>query len=158
MPGKYFTKTVVFFACILATGKMLTAQDLSAQIKKTITDKEYVFTAQTFSSSSVPMQTLAVDYELRILGDSLRANLPYFGRSYTAQINTTDGGMKFTSTRFEYQAEEKKKGKWEITISPKDDRTVQKLFLTVYPDASAMLSVQSQGREPMQFKGYLTGK
>ncbi|MEO8172619.1 MAG: DUF4251 domain-containing protein [Sediminibacterium sp.] len=155
---KSFTKAVLLFAFVMISAGALRAQDLSAQIKKTITDKQYVFTAQSYSSSSIPLQTLAVDYELRILGDSLKANLPYFGRSYTAQINVTDGGMKFTSTRFEYSAEEKKKGKWEITISPKDDRTVQKMFLVVYPDARAMLQVQSQGREPMSFTGYLSGK
>jgi hypothetical protein len=158
MSYKYFTKATLVFAFILLSIGVLNAQDLSAQIKKTITDKEYVFTAQSFSSSSVPLQTFAVDYELRIIGDSLKANLPYYGRSYTAQINQTDGGIKFISTRFEYSAEEKKKGKWEITISPKDNSSVQKMFLTVYPDATAMLAVQSQGREPMQFKGYLSGK
>jgi hypothetical protein len=154
---KNLIKAVCCFILIITGSKAVHAQ-LEAQIKKTITDKEYVFTAQTYSSSSVVLQTLVVDYELRVMGDSLKGNLPYFGRSYTAQINQTDGGIKFISTKFEYAAEEKKKGRWEITISPKDERSVQKLFLTVYPDATAMLTVQSQGRETMQFKGYLSGK
>ena len=157
MPNRYVTKAVLVFAFIITGAGALNAQ-LEAQIKKTISDKQYVFTAQTYSSSSVVLQTLVVDYELRVMGDSVRGNLPYFGRSYTAQIATTDGGIKFTSAKFEYLAEEKKKGRWEIMISPKDDRTVQKMFLTVYPDATANLVVQSPGRETMTFKGYLSGK
>jgi hypothetical protein len=157
MFSKYLIKTAVIFAFIIFGSSALNAQ-LEAQIKKTISDKEYIFTAQTYSSSSVVLQTLVVDYELRVMGDTVKGNLPYFGRSYTAQIAQTDGGIKFTSTKFEYAAEEKKKGRWEITISPKDDRTVQKLFLTVYPDATAMLMVQSPGRETMSFKGYISGK
>jgi hypothetical protein len=130
MFSKYLTKAVLVFAFMITGTGILNAQ-LEAQIKKTITDKEYVFTAQTFSSASVVMQTLVVDYELRVMGDSLKGNLPYFGRSYTAQINQTDGGIKFTSGKFTYVAEEKKKGRWEVTISPKDASSVQKLFLTV---------------------------
>lgn len=157
MRNRYVTKAVLLFAFIITGSGALNAQ-LEAQIKKTISDKQYVFTAQTYSSSSVVLQTLVVDYEMRVMGDSLKTNLPYFGRSYTAQIATTDGGIKFTSTKYDYLAEEKKKGRWEITITPKDDRSVQKMFLTVYPDATASLVVQSPGRETMSFKGYLSGK
>lgn len=157
MRNRYVIKAVLVFAFIITGAGALHAQ-LEAQIKKTISDKQYVFTAQTYSSSSVVLQTLVVDYELRVMGDSVRGNLPYFGRSYTAQIAQTDGGIKFTSTKYEYFAEEKKQGRWEITITPKDDRSVQKMFLTVYPDATANLIVQSPGRETMSFKGYLSGK
>ena len=157
MRNRYVIKAVLVFAFIITGAGALHAQ-LEAQIKKTISDKQYIFTAQTYSSSSVVLQTLVVDYELRVMGDSVKGNLPYFGRSYTAQIAQTDGGIKFTSTKYEYLAQEKKQGRWEITITPKDDRSVQKMFLTVYPDATASLIVQSPGRETMSFKGYLSGK
>ena len=51
--------------------------------------------------------------------------------------------------------EELKKGGWEIIIVPDDYKQVQKIFLTVFENASATLQVTSQSRSPISYSGNL---
>lgn len=156
MPYSYFTKAILFFAGTILGFSTLVAQEKENPFTKVLKDREYTFTAQSYTSTTVSMRQLTDDYSVRIKTDSLIGLLPYYGGSYSAQINVTDGGLKFTSLKFDYSFVEKKKGKCEITIRPKDDRTVQVLFLTVFSDGSAQLQVSSSNREPMTFYGYVS--
>src|ERR1044071_8700908 len=85
------------------------------------------------NASHIPRKALSSEYDLRLLGDSVVAYLPYFGRAYAATYGSGDGGIKFTSTQFEYTAKTRKKG-WDITIAPKDGSDVRQLFLSVSPN------------------------
>lgn len=137
---------------------MLKAQEKESAVTKMLKDRIYTFTAQSYTSTTVSQRQLTDDYSLRIKSDSVIGLLPYYGQSYSAQINVTDGGLKFSSAKFDYDFVEKKKGKCEITIRPKDDRTVQVLYLTVFSDGGAQLQVSSSNREPMTFNGYVSVK
>ena len=155
MAFQYFTKTVIAFICLITGSMAANAQQTENATTTLLKAREYTFTAQSYSSTTVSMRQLTDDYSVRIKKDSVIGTLPYYGQSYNAQINVTDGGLKFTSAKFEYAFVEKKKGKCEITIRPKDDRTVQVMYLTVFSDASAELQVSSTNREPMTFYGYV---
>ena len=100
------------------------------------------------------MKTLTPGYDMRISGDSLITYLPYFGRAYNISIDPNDNGINFTSTDFKYKAEEKKKG-WDISISPKDGKSVSQLWLNVSRDGYATLQVTSNNRESISFNGYI---
>jgi len=65
-----------------------------------------------------------------------------------------DMGMKFTSTKFSYDAKAKKKG-WEITIKPTDAKNIDKLILNISPDGYATLSINSINRDFISYDGYL---
>ena len=62
--------------------------------------------------------------------------------------------IKFVSINFKYTAVPKKKGKWEITIEPKDARGVR-LLLTIFSNGTAQIDVDSPGNESMLYKGYI---
>jgi hypothetical protein len=156
MTYKYFTKTVFFIGCTILGFSNLKAQEKENAITSMVKGKEYTFTAQSYTSTTVSQRQLTDDYSVRIKSDSVIGLLPYYGQSYSAQINVTDGGLKFSSAKFDYSVVEKKKGKCEITIRPKDDRTVQLLFMTVFSDGSAQLQVSSTNREAMTFYGYVS--
>lgn len=158
MSFKYFTKTTLLIACMITGLSVINAQEKESGVTKMLKDRVYTFTAQSYTSTTVSQRQLTDDYSLRIKSDSVIGLLPYYGQSYSAQINVTDGGLKFSSARFDYDFVEKKKGKCEITIRPKDDRTVQVLFLTVFSDGGAQLQVTSSNREPMTFNGYVSVK
>ena len=155
-----FTKTFLLFTCLLLGSTALMAQEKDSPIKKMMQDKKYIFMAQTYSSTSVAIRQLnASEYDVRITADSVIATLPYFGQSYSAQIggNSSDNSIKFVSTKFDYTAAEKKNGRWEISIKPKDARGIS-MFLTVYTNSTAMLQVTSSSREAMSFNGYVLPK
>lgn len=132
-----------------------TAQDKDAiATLQLLQSQNFIFKAQTASPQRGSVRQLTSDYDLTIKKDTVAAWLPYFGRSYEPQINS-EGGIKFTSLKFEYKMEEGKKKKWEITIKPTDVTSVKELYLTVFDNSQASLQVISTGRESISFNGYI---
>lgn len=155
MSRKCFTKATLLFAFILTGSLTVNAQENDSLLQKRIRQQEYVFVPQTFSSPSFTTGIMSPDYKLRVTTDSVIVNLPYFGKSNTPQFGRSDDdGITFASTDFEYSAVAKKKGKWEITIKPKDAKGVR-LFLTVFDNGDAQMDVTSPRKETMLFKGYV---
>lgn len=58
---------------------------------------------------------LTSDYDLRIKNDSAFAYLPYFGVAYSAPFNSSEGGIKFSETMYDYvSVPNKKNDGWNI--------------------------------------------
>lgn len=127
-----------------------------AVIKKNVDAKRYTFLANYVLPQRGGGRQLTSEYDLRVTPDSVISFLPYFGRAYfDVPYGGGDGGIKFTSTKFTYQAKEKKKGGWEITIIPNDVKNLSRLVLYISPDGYASLSVNSFNRDFITFDGYL---
>jgi Domain of unknown function (DUF4251) len=160
MTTKYFTKAVILFAFTITGSCTLNAQDNAQDndslIQRRIRAQQFVFVPQSFSSSSIYMPITVRDYRLEVTYDSIIAILPYFGKSDKAQFGRADddAGIRFTSKSFAYSAVAKKKGKWEITIEPKDASGVR-VFLTIFKNGDAQMDVTSPLKESMLFKGYV---
>ncbi|WP_018628501.1 DUF4251 domain-containing protein [Niabella aurantiaca] len=151
----------IFTAC--ASQKQTTGQ--SEAILAAVTDQNYTFIANSvfptedsrfnprflFPNASNLYQ-LTSHYDLRVTPDSVIAYLPFFGRSYTAPVDPTKGGIKFTSTKFDYKKRDRKNN-YEIEITPKDNNEVQSLFLTISPSGFASLRVLSLNKTPISFNG-----
>ena len=101
---------------------------------------------------------------MKVTKDSIIAYLPYYGQAYLApDPGTTEGGIKFTSTNFNYKVNQGKKGGWEIVIKPRDHditnwRDVQQMVLNISPDGYASLYVLSTNRDPISFQGDIIAK
>lgn len=131
------------------------AQDLDKSIVQNfIKTKEFVFKAQTVLPMTGMSRQLTSDYDVRFLGDSVVAYLPYFGRAYSAGYGE-GGAIDFTSTKFEYKVKERKKGGWDVSIKPKDAKDVQALNFTVSENGYASLQVTSNNRQPISYNGYV---
>lgn len=133
-----------------------------AAIKQMVDARKYVFRANFANSMRGGTKSLTSDYDLRVAPDTISAYLPYYGRAYVASLNVTDGGIKFTTTHFEYNAKETKKG-WEILIKPKntditDMRDVRQLRLLISTAGYASLSITSSNRDPISFDGTIEEK
>jgi hypothetical protein len=128
-----------------------------AAIKNSIDAKHYTFIANyVLPQRGSARQLTEVYYDLRVTKDSVIAFLPYFGRAYfDVPYGGTDGGIKFTSTKFDYKVTEKKKGGWEIIIKPTDAKNINSLTLYISTDGYASLSVNSINRDFISFNGYL---
>lgn len=142
---------------IILTGSSIVihAQDLDKSVVQNfIKSKEFVFKAQTVLPMTGMSRQLTSEYDVRFLGDSVVAYLPYFGRAYSAGYGE-GGGIDFTSTKFEYKVKERKKGGWDITIKPQDAKDVQTLIFTVSENGYASLQVTSNNRQPISYNGYV---
>ncbi|MES1219768.1 MAG: DUF4251 domain-containing protein [Bacteroidota bacterium] len=146
---------LVFVIAILASSLALKAQEKDvAVIKEMIESKNFIFKAQSAAPQTGGTRFLTSTYDLTVNPDKVISYLPYFGRAYSAPINPSDGGIKFTSTDFRYETKKIKKG-WDITIIPKDAADVQKLYLTVFDNGSASLRVNNTNRQGISFNGYV---
>jgi len=130
--------------------------DKEAATKQLVESGRYVFIPQSALPLSGHVRQLTPDYNLVVTKDTLEAYLPYFGRAYSAPVNTTDGGIQFVSTSFEYTATPRKKSGWDISIKPKDYREVQQMQLSVSETGYASLQVISTNRQAISFNGYIT--
>jgi hypothetical protein len=132
-----------------------TAQDLdAAAVKNMIESKSFVFKAEYVSPVGGRVRALTSEYDVSVKNDKVVTYLPYFGRAYTAPVNPTDGGIKFTSTNFDYTTN-LKKNKWEVRIKPKDVSDVQDMYLTVFENGKATLRVNNTNRQNISFDGYI---
>jgi len=131
-----------------------------AAISNIINTTNYVFKANFANPfRNGQSRALTSDYDLTVAKDTVIAFLPYFGRAYLADYNSaTDGGIKFTTTKFDYKVTKNKKGSREILItlnnsSLGDPNAVKTMRLDVSPDGYASLQVISYNRDPISFEG-----
>jgi hypothetical protein len=148
-------KALLPFLVIVLSSTAINAQKLDkALVENFVRSKEFVFKAQTVLPMSGASRQLTSDYDVRFLGDSIVAYLPYFGRAYSAGYGE-GGGIDFTSTKFDYTAKQRKKGGWNISIKPKDTKDVQQLNFAVSENGYATLQITSNNRQPISFNGYI---
>jgi hypothetical protein len=138
-----------------------TAQDKNAAKKAAIANmistQRYVFKAQTaLPSGPAPTRQLTPDYDLKVSKDTVISYLPYYGRAYVAPMDPTKGGIQFTSTKFTYTTNAKKKGGWDIVIKPQDTDDASQMILSVSETGYASLQVLNNNKQPITFTGYIT--
>jgi hypothetical protein len=130
----------------------------SIEMQALIQSKKFVFVAQNATPLGGRNINLTSVYDVKLLGDTLVSELPYYGRAFVAPMNPTEGPLSFTSTKFSYQVNPRKKGGWDITITPEDNREVRQLFFTVSEKGYTSLQVTNNNRQPINFSGYITSK
>ena len=124
-------------------------------ITKLVDSQRYVFYAEKVNPSGGGQKILTSEYTLKVSKDTIICDLPYFGRAYSAPIGTTDGGIVFTTTDFEYKNEPRKKGGWDIFIRPKDVQGGQQVNMTIFSNGNTSVQVTSNNRQPISFNGYI---
>ncbi|WP_431292990.1 DUF4251 domain-containing protein [Pedobacter sp. P26] len=140
---------------------------------KIVADKNYTFVA----NSALPMSNNDVNrvlammpggqggssinltgsqYDVKVTKDSIVAYLPYFGRSFSAPMDPTQGGIKFTSKKFSYTESKNKKGTYIIQIDTKDvTRENYRFTINISTNGYASLTASSMNKQPIIFNGYL---
>ena len=145
---------VLFLLLADATGATAQTAPKTSGTADLINAQRYRFIAQT----AIPMggatrHLSGGDYDLTVSKDTVIAYLPYFGRAYSAPIGSGQGGIQFTSTKFDYVVTPTKKGGWDISIKPKDVQDVTQLNLSVSSAGYASLQVTSVNRQSISFNG-----
>lgn len=142
---------IVFFAISINSD----AQDVKDKpdIQTLVEAKRFVVQVQSVSPQRGGLRQLTPGYTFTVLPDTVISYLPYFGRAYQATIDPTDAGIKFTSTDFQYEAKNRKKGGWDISIRPKDSGKAYQIFLTITSAGYASMRIVSSDRESISYNG-----
>jgi hypothetical protein len=149
---------IIAFALFPLTGTAQNKKDKKAQIKSIVEAQNYVFKAQSALPTAGAVRQLNGDYDLRISKDTIFSDLPYFGRAYTAPLNPSEGPLRFISTDFQYSIATRKKGGWNVTITPKDVQDPRQLNMSIFDNGTASVVVTSYNRQPISFNGYVTAR
>jgi len=140
---------------------LATARAQADNVKQLVDAKHYIFKANTASPTTGSLRQLTPGYyTLKVSGDTLIADLPYFGRAYSAPVDPDKVGLSFKATSFSYVVNNKS-NRWDITLKPRDPseaNNVSQLYLTVYDNGSANLQVISLSRQPISFTGVVENK
>ncbi|MES2416563.1 MAG: DUF4251 domain-containing protein [Bacteroidota bacterium] len=149
------------------------AQTDKATTQKIVEDKDFIFVA----TMAIPLNTRDVNsvlskipgnggagsislsgsgYNVQVKSDSLVVYLPYYGRAYSAPINSDDSGYKFTAKKFTYENSKRKKGGWEINITTKDVKENPRLNFTISTNGYATLMITSNNKQSITYNGYLS--
>ena len=150
---KYRRQSILLLFFFTIFFSKLVAQDKN--IQALVDSQSYVFQAQTAAPLSGNFRQLTYGYDFTVTKNKIVAYLPYFGRAYVTPVDLSDGGIKFTSTDFEYNVAPGKKSSWEITLKPKDVNTVQSLFLRIFSNGTASISITPAGKDAISFDGYV---
>lgn len=128
-----------------------------AEVKQLMQSKNYVFKAQFMYPMQGTQQYLTSSYDVTVKPDTLVSYLPYFGVAYfnVGYTSSADAGIQFTSTKFDYNLEEKTNGSYMVYIKPKDNKNTQQMILSVSSNGYASLSVNSNNRQSIRFGGYV---
>lgn len=139
------------------TTKDKTTNDHPKSIATVIAQQDYTFRAQSIVPTNGPRKELNGYYDLQVTAGKVVSFLPYMGRIYMPPTDPSSGPLRFTSTDFVYTEQAGKKGGWNVSIKPKDVRSVHKFALTVSEDGYATLQVTGNDRQPVTFYGYIVG-
>lgn len=149
-------KKYYFLIMMLAGAGLLHAQEKSElTTQQMLETKNFIFKAQTVNPQRGRLRQLTSEYDVVVTNDTVIAFLPYFGRAYSAPINPSEGGIKFTSGKFGYSLAAGKKKSWTLKIKPDDIKDVQDLYFTIFDNKKATLLVNSLNRESILFNGYI---
>lgn len=131
-----------------------TPQETTENIKTIIDNKDFRFIPQSATTSKG--NTLAVDPGslVKILNDSVYVDLPVFETSYTTNFGQSENEIKYQSKKFSYQAGSTDKG-WTITITPKDETTINRMTMTVTPKGYCTLQLRCRNQQPITYNGVI---
>ncbi len=157
----------------LSIGFQSFAQTNKETTVKIVADKNYTFVANTAMPmanndisrvlSMMPgaqggstINLTGSQYDVRVTKDSVVAFLPYYGRSYSAPLDPSEGGIKFTSKDFTYTESKNKKGAYTIQINTKDvKRENYRFTINISTNGYTQLTASSVNKQPIIFNGYL---
>ncbi len=123
------------------------------QLATAIQQQRYIFNAQSASPAGGGTRQLTSEYNIKVVKDSVISFLPYFGRVYTAPMPGDDGGIKFTSVKFDYTVVAGKKGGWTVSIKPKDAEDIRELTISISKNGYSTVQVISNTRQAISFYG-----
>ena len=122
-------------------------------IESLVNAKTFVFVASTALPQGYKSITLtSASYQVKYSPDTIVSYLPYYGKAYSGAGYGGDTGLKFEGKADDYSVATEKKN-YTISAKVKGSNDTYQLYLTVGFEGSATLSVNSNNRSSISYRG-----
>ncbi|MGQ1946776.1 DUF4251 domain-containing protein [Geofilum sp. OHC36d9] len=130
--------------------------EIATKVDSLVTGRMFTFIAREAIPASMPMVHLTSEYDLKVHGDSVSVFLPYYGRAYTAEYMSREGGIKVKGLVEDYYLATEP-GQYRIDFDIKTESDTYQFRLSVWKSGYASLYVNSYNRQFISFSGILDG-
>ena len=154
------TNRLILLGLICLTAAMpATAQSRSEKktrieriVKEAIAARQYKINVDRMQPMRGSSRSLTTNYTLEVRNDSVFSYLPYFGVAYNAPYG---GGksLNFNAPITGYTTKPLKKGKTRIDFKTRSEDDNYEYSLTVFPDGSTSIHIQSMNKQSISFTG-----
>jgi hypothetical protein len=118
-----------------------------------VNSKEFVFVARNASPQGFRNIDLTANPNyLKFQPDFIESEMPFFGTGYTGIAYRGDSGLHFEGKPLEYTFKKEKKA-YQIKAVVKGQYDVYTMFLSIFFDGSATLSINSNNRSTISYNG-----
>lgn len=107
------------------------------------------------NASSARMLDLDYGYDVIIREKEIEVTLPYFGRMYNPSYDSSKNSFRFTSKDYNITKNQNKKGNWVYNIITKDTDNVRNIYMEIFKNGKAYISVDANDRQPISYDGYI---
>lgn len=132
--------------------RQLTAPATQDEIVQAIKNDRWDFSADYAQPSYGRSRNIMGSYFVQCRKDSLLVALPYYGKLNSSAGATNNNPLDFKSTNSKIEKQEKKKGKWIVTIKPEYSE-VQSMSFTFFDNGSAQVNFIMTNRSAISFSG-----
>lgn len=94
-------------------------------------------------------------YTLVLKDKELEVTLPYFGRVFIPSLDNNKNSYRFTSKDFSVEKKQNKKGHWVFSIKTNDIKYIRNIFVEIFKNGRAYVSIDSDDRQPISYDGYV---
>jgi hypothetical protein len=118
-----------------------------------VNSKEFVFVARNASPQGFSSVDLTTNPNyIKFQPDFIKSEMPFFGTAYSGVAYRGDGGLNFEGKPLEYTFKKEKKA-YQIKAVVKGQNDVYTMFLSIFFDGSASLSINSNNRSIISYNG-----
>lgn len=123
------------------------------EVEALIDSKEFEFVGdRAYPQSGRSIDLTTNPNYFRLKNDSIHSEMPFFGRAYSGVAYGSGGGLHFKGPIKNYSVEKGKK-KYIIKADVRDSSDSYSVFLTVFFDGGASLTINSNNRAPINYSG-----
>ena len=129
---------------------------IAIKVDSLIMSRTFTFRAREAIPVSMPVMHLTSEYDLKVNGDSVFVSLPYYGRAYTVDYMSREGGIKVKGLVENYYLATEP-DQYRIDFDVKAENDTYQFRLSVWKSGYASLYVNCYNRQFISFSGILDG-
>ena len=143
---------ILFFFTTSSFVGQVTSPVTQNEIAQAINNDRWDFSADHAQPSYGRSRNIMGSYFVQCRKDTLVVSLPYYGKLNSTAGATNENPLDFKSVNSKIEKQEKKKGKWIVTIKP-DYSEVRSMSFTFFDNGSAQVNFIMTNRSGINFSG-----